>query len=101
MKYHENRSKGSGDMKRTRKCYRQTDGGMDIPITPFHFPAGDKQVTPGAGPFLVTGHNLNKLGRGPLGDATYQIARLLALWFQTRSFFLCFSLNKPNSMLNM
>ena len=58
-------------MKRTRKCYRQTDGGMDIPITPFHFPAGDKQVTPGAGSFLVTGHNLNKLGRGPLGDATY------------------------------
>ena len=22
------------------------------------------------------GHNLNKLGRGPLGDATYQISRL-------------------------
>ena len=24
---------------------------------------------------------LNKLGRGPLGDATYQISRLYALWF--------------------
>ena len=31
------------------------------------------------GPFLAPGamgHNLNKLGRGPLGDATYQISRL-------------------------
>ena len=26
----------------------------------------------------------NKLGRGPLDDATYQIPRLYALWFQTR-----------------
>ena len=32
-------------------------------------------------------HNLNKLGRGPLGDATYQISRLKALWFQTKRFF--------------
>ena len=30
-----------------------------------------KQYDPGAGPFL--GHSLNKLGRRPLGDATYQI----------------------------
>ena len=29
-------------------------------------------------------HYLNKLGRGPLGDAAYQISRLL--WFQTRRF---------------
>ena len=42
-----------------------------------------KPVTPGAGPFLAPGNNLN---RGPLGDATYQISRLLALWFQTRRF---------------
>ena len=28
--------------------------------------------TPGAGPFLTPGHNLNNLGRGPLGDVTYQ-----------------------------
>ena len=27
---------------------------------------------------------LHKLGRGPLDDATYQIPRLYALWFQTR-----------------
>ena len=32
-------------------------------------------------------YRLNKLGRGPLGDATYQISRILALWFQTRRFF--------------
>ena len=33
------------------------------------------------------GHNLNKLGKGPLGDAAILISRLLALWFQTRRFF--------------
>ena len=26
-----------------------------------------------------SGHNLNKLGRAPLGDATYQLSRLEAL----------------------
>ena len=35
-----------------------------------------KTCDPGAGPFLVTEHNLYKLGRGPLGHATYQISRL-------------------------
>ena len=30
-----------------------------------------QHVTPRAGPFLAQWHNLNKLGRGPLGDATY------------------------------
>ena len=30
-----------------------------------------KNVTPGAGHFWPEGHNLNKLGRGLLGDATY------------------------------
>ena len=33
-------------------------------------------VTLGQGHFWPQGHNLNKLGRGPLGDATYQISRL-------------------------
>ena len=42
---------------------------------------------PGAGPFWPQGHNLNKLDRGPLGDASYQISRLKASWFQTRRFF--------------
>ena len=31
---------------------------------------------PGAGPFRPQGHNLNKLGRGPLGYAINQISRL-------------------------
>ena len=35
-----------------------------------------KKCDPRAGPFLAAGHNLNKLGRGPLGDATYQISKL-------------------------
>ena len=35
-----------------------------------------KHMTPGGGPFWPHGHNLNKLGRGPLGDAIYQISRL-------------------------
>ena len=40
-----------------------------------------KHVTPAAGPFWPQGHNLNKLGRDPLVDASYQISRL-----QTRRF---------------
>ena len=31
---------------------------------------------PGAGHFWPEGYNLNKLGRGPLGDDKYQISRL-------------------------
>ena len=37
--------------------------------------------TPERAHFLPEGHNLNRLGRGPLDDATYQILRLKALWF--------------------
>ena len=44
-------------------------------------------VTPGAGTFLPQGHNLNKFGSGLLGDTTYQISRLNALWFQRRIYF--------------
>ena len=36
--------------------------------------------------FLAQGHNLNKLGRGSLGDVIYQISKLYALWFQRRRF---------------
>ena len=32
-----------------------------------------KSDKPQGGPFLPEGHYLNKLGRGPLGEATYQI----------------------------
>ena len=35
-----------------------------------------KTCGPGTGPFLPQGLNLNKLGSGPLGNATYQISRL-------------------------
>ena len=55
-----------------------------------HFPYRSLCKTfdpPGRGHFWLKGYNLNKVGRGPLGDATYQISRLLALWFQTRRFF--------------
>ena len=41
---------------------------------------------PGRGHFWSQGYNLNKLGRGPLSDATYQILRLQAFWFQTSRF---------------
>ena len=43
--------------------------------------------TPERALLLPKGHNLNRLGRSPLDDATYQILRLKALWFQTRRFF--------------
>ena len=46
-----------------------------------------KHVTNGAGHFWPQGHSLNKLDRRLLGDATYQISRLVALWFQTRGIF--------------
>ena len=42
----------------------------------------------------VEGNDLNHLV-GPLGDDTYKISRLLALWIQTRFFFFTFSLYKP------
>ena len=35
-----------------------------------------KHVKPGAGHFWSQGHNLSKLGRCQLGDASYQISRL-------------------------
>ena len=34
------------------------------------------------------GYNLNKLGRGLLGDDTYQISKFYAFWFQTRRLFM-------------
>ena len=41
----------------------------------FSLKACVKYVTLGAGPFRPKGHNSNKIGRGPQGDATYQISR--------------------------
>ena len=41
---------------------------------------------PGVGTNLAYGHNLNKDGRGPLGDASYKISKLYALWLQTNRF---------------
>ena len=41
--------------------------------------------------FWPQGDNLNKLGRCPLGEATYQISRLYALCFQTRRYVMFFS----------
>ena len=44
---------------------------------------------------LYQGHNLNKLGRRLLGDATCQISRRLALGVQRRRYFFTFSPNYP------
>ena len=41
-------------------------------------------LTPRQGYIWPQGHILNKLGRGLLGDATYQITRVYALSFKTR-----------------
>ena len=35
-----------------------------------------KTCDPRGGPIFAKGHNLKKLGRGPLDDAIYQISRL-------------------------
>ena len=41
---------------------------------------------PGRGQFWPQGHHMNNLGRGPLGDATYQISKLYAFYIRRRSF---------------
>ena len=51
-----------------------------------------KQCDPGLGHFWPQGHTLNNLCRDPLGDATYHISRLYAIWFQTRRIFHVFSI---------
>ena len=57
---------------------------------------------------LARGHlgswdlHLNKLGRGPLGNATYQISNIWAMWFLQRRFlniFLCFSMVRTKDPL--
>ena len=56
----------------SRPCgFRQKDFFMFLPISVYV-----KHVTPGAGHIWPQGHNLNKLVRGPQGDATNQISKL-------------------------
>ena len=56
----------------SRPCgFEQEDCFMFLPISAYV-----KHVSPERGHFWPLGHNLNKLGRGPLGNATYQISRL-------------------------
>ena len=62
--------------------FRQEDVFMFFPIK-----ACAKHGTLGAGHFWQQGYNLNNLGRGLLGDASYKLPRLYALWFQKRIFF--------------
>ena len=54
----------------------------------FPYNAYVKHVNPRAGHYWLQGYNFNKLGRGSLGDASYQISKLYALWFQTRIYFM-------------
>ena len=54
-----------------------------------------KHMTPRAGHFYPQGYNLNKLGRGLLGGATYQLSSLWSLRCQTSRGFFTFSLYKP------
>ena len=55
----------------SRPCGFRQDFFMLLPILAYV-----KHVTLGRGHFWPLGYNLNKLGRGPLGDATYQISKL-------------------------
>ena len=43
-------------------------------------------MTPGAGPFQLQGYNLNKLDKGPLGDAKYQIQESRLSCFRQEDF---------------
>ena len=59
-----------------------------------------KLVTPGAGPVLTPGASFEQFGRGPLGDATYQISPFSFRKKELLSFpslFLCFELVTPKS----
>ena len=58
---------------------------------------------PGRGQFWPQGHHMNKLGRGPLEDATYQMSKLYRLQFRTRrfskvSFFISMWNPRPNNI---
>ena len=46
-----------------------------------------KHLTPRTGTFLAHGYNLNKLGRAPLGDATYQNIKALGLVVSDKKIF--------------
>ena len=46
-----------------------------------------KNVNPGAGHFWPGGHNLNKLGKGLLGDATYQYQGSMPCGFRQKKIF--------------
>ena len=45
MKFNENRSKGSGEMERTRTCYGRTDGLTDEGHSYNHLPFRDGGLT--------------------------------------------------------
>ena len=45
----------------------------------------------GWGQFWPQGYNLNNFGNGPLVEATYQISKTWAFWFQTRRFLKVFA----------
>ena len=45
----------------------------------------------GRGQFRPQGYNLNNFGNGQLGEATYQISKTWAFWFQTRRFLKVFA----------
>ena len=49
-----------------------------------------KLICPGRGQFDPRGHDLSKLGRGPLGNATCKISKLQVFWFILRRFFKVF-----------
>jgi len=55
------------------------NGSRDKVVCSFPYVIQCKIVTPGRDQFWPQGHNLNNFGRGPLGDALYQIWKLWAL----------------------
>ena len=47
---------------------------------------------PERGHFWPQGYNLNNLGRGPLGEAKYQLSKAPVFWRQIRRFLKVFSI---------
>ena len=59
-------------------------------LSSFPYISPCKTFDPQVGPFLPQWYNLNKLGRGLLGDATYQISKLYYLLVSEKKIFKVF-----------
>ena len=75
----------------TKTCYIPNIKTLGLPVSEkknfkvsFLVPISELVSPPGQVKFLPQGHQINKHGKGPLGDDTYQISNFYAFHFQRR-----------------